>query len=505
MWRFVDAARGDLSDPITLEELDRLREQEQIHDFTDVISTQMIKSQGPMVRPIPYSRIQRLGVEFTPSPEEFLARRDGAITTVLAGPNNCGKTLLLRNLRSHLDHDAYLIQCNRFSHVDILNTRPQDEQEYRRYFDNFLSNFYTSRQNTEDNDLRLEQVITGLPDNARRRLFQLSQELLGNEFSLKRSDPNNEFSPYYVDMDGENLRYGSTGTRLLITLLGTLLNERFSVILIDEPEIGLSPKIQAALARSLYDETHRKNVFPHLKQVFVATHSHLFLDRSVLSNNFTVVKEKASITVQSVQSVSTLHQLQFNLLGNELESIFLPSVILMVEGDSDETFLARMMQLHIPDRRIAIVRSGGDGKVMDKLNVFTDALGDLHTSPYRDRLFVVLDSKNSLRVTRLENKGVLKNNIKIWSKNGVEYLYPEDILANIFRCHVSELKKIDFETDEFIQLNDVKKSKTELARAVVDKLLVSHTVHAELRGLISQIHCACGSSSTASVETLAEV
>jgi sorbitol-specific phosphotransferase system component IIBC len=167
----------------------------------------------------------------------------------------------------------------------------------------------------------------------------------------------------------------------------------------------------------------------------------------------------------------------------------------MVEGDSDETFLARMMQLHIPDRRVTIVRSGGEGKVIDKLKVLTDALGDLHTSPYRNRFFIVLDSKNSLRADRLEKQGVPKNNIKIWSKNGIEYLYPEDILADIFLCGVSELEQINLEADEAIQFNDVKKSKTELARAVVDKLSVNHTVQAELRELISQIRSACGSSS----------
>lgn len=459
-----------------------------------------------MARGIPYSMISRVAVEFTPSTNEFLASRNGQMATVLSGPNNCGKTLLLRQLYLLFGHDAYLMQCNRFSHVDILNTRHQDEHEHRRYHDNFVQNYHTSRQNTENNEHSLEQVITGLDDNQRDRLFELSTKLLGNKFSLKRSNPRNEFSPYYVDMDGENLRYGSSGTRLLITLLGTLLNERFSIILIDEPEIGLSPKIQAALAHFLYNKNQRKTFCPHLRQVFVATHSHLFLDRSVISNNFTVVKEKALASVQPVKSISALHQLQFNLLGNELESIFLPSAILMVEGDSDETFLARMMQFHIPDRRIAIVRSGGEGKMIDKLNVLTDALGDLHTSPYRDRFFVVLDSKNSLRVSRLEKQGVPKNNIKIWSKNGIEYLYPEDILANIFRCRVSELKKIDFETDEPIQFNDVKKSKTELARAVIDKLSVSHAVHAELRELISQIYRACdSSSSTASVDAVTEV
>lgn len=58
-------------------------------------------------------------------------------------------------------------------------------------------------------------------------------------------------------MDGENLRYGSSGIRLVLTLLGILLDNRFPVILIDEPENGLSPHIQAALARFLGNQEQR--------------------------------------------------------------------------------------------------------------------------------------------------------------------------------------------------------------------------------------------------------
>ena len=58
------------------------------------------------------------------------------------------------------------------------------------------------------------------------------------------TDPDNRVSPFTVSMDGENLRYGSSGTRLLLTLLGILLDERFSTILLDEPEIGLSPRTE---------------------------------------------------------------------------------------------------------------------------------------------------------------------------------------------------------------------------------------------------------------------
>ena len=380
-WYYFDDQQGEWAGPLTLDELDELRRDGKIEEYSQVINAQLARRQGPMGGGIPYSMISRLAVEFSPPVEEFLSSRNNKLTTVLSGPNNCGKTLLLRQLFALVGHDGYLIACSRFSHVDVLNTRKQEEHEHRRYYDNFIHNFHTSQQNSEDNELKLEQVITGLKDVQRDKLFGVCKDLLGNEFSLKRTDPENTFSPFYVDMDGENLRYGSSGTRLLLTLLGILLDERFSVILVDEPEIGLSPRIQAVLARFLYDKEHRQQFCPHLRQLYIVTHSHLFLDRGVFSNNYVVSKAGHVVSVKPVQSVGDFHQLQFNMLGNELESIFLPSAIVIVEGDSDVTFITRVVQLHIPDRKMAIVRAGGDGEVQNKLNVLREAFGDLATSP----------------------------------------------------------------------------------------------------------------------------
>jgi hypothetical protein len=307
---------------------------------------------------------------------------------------------------------------------------------------------------------------------------------------LKRTDPANTFSPFYVDMDGENLRYGSSGTRLLLMLLGILLDERFSVILVDEPEIGLSPRIQAVLARFLYDKEHRQQFCPHLRQLYIATHSHLFLDRGVFSNNYVVSKAGNIVSVKPVQSVGDFHQLQFNMLGNELESIFLPSAIVIVEGDSDVTFMTRVAQLHIPDRKVAIVRAGGDGEVQNKLNVLREAFGDLETSPYRDRLFVVLDKKHSLSVTRIEKQGVLKGNITVWSKNGIEYLYPEDLVATAFYCDAGELANGNFESDP-IEFNGIRKSKKQLAQIVTEGMTATHPMHPELQELVWRLRAAC--------------
>ena len=191
-----------------------------------------------------------------------------------------------------------------------------------------------------------------------------------------------------------------------------------------------------------------------------------------------------------VQSIGDLHQLQFAMLGNELESLFLPSAIALVEGPSDVIYITKIVQLHIPGRKVAIVRAGGDGEVQNKLNVLREAFGDLATSPYRDRLFVALDKKHSLKKERIKKQGVPEEHIFVWSNNGIEYLYPQELLAAAFRCAPAELSRINLESDP-IEFNGIRQSKNELAHFIADRITTTHCLHSELDKLVTRIRGAC--------------
>jgi len=489
-WYYLDKKNGKTVGPITLGELDALHGTGEIDDYSIVANTKMVAINGPESNGIRYSMISRSNVEFSPSVDEFYESRSEKQITVLSGPNNCGKTFLLKQLFSKIGHEGYLVSCNRFSHVDMLNTRQIDELQYRQYYDNFMHQFFTSNQNSENNDLRLEQILVNLKDKKRNDLFELCESLIGNKFSLQRTDPENTFSPFYVDMDGENLRYGSSGTRLLLTLLGTILNERFTILLIDEPEIGLNPGVQSGLARFIYDSELRNKYCPHLKQIYIATHSHIFLDRRLFSNNFIVKKARNLISIRQVKSIGDLQQLQFNLLGNELESVFLPSAIIIVEGDSDVSFITKLLQAHIPERSIAVVRGGGDGEIQKRLNFLKEAFGHLGSSPYHDRVFVILDKQHSVKTERIVKQGVPEKNITVWSMNGIEYFYPPDILSSIFFCSTDELDEINLENDPII-FNGITKSKKELSQAISDIINTEHVLHDELSRFIQNVKTSC--------------
>jgi hypothetical protein len=293
---------------------------------------------------------------------------------------------------------------------------------------------------------------------------------------MKRVVPDNEYSHGYIDIDGQNLSVSSTGTRLLLTILGICMDSRFKSILLDEPELGLSPRVQRALSDYLQDATSRAELFPHIKQIVVATHSQHFLHRRDLSSNFIVSKTDATFTLEQVDSVSDFHRLQFNLLGNSLEGLFLPSAIVIVEGESDLQFLGKALSLRFSGRNVVVIKADGDPK--KKFYSLRDTLGDVQRSPLRSRVFVVVDSShNSGLKAELVGLGLVAENFVVWDQNGIEYVYPPEIMASVFCCSPEQVNGIKISGDE-VWVNGIRKRKRELA-AEVASLLAVETRHAE--------------------------
>lgn len=194
--------------------------------------------------------------------------------------------------------------------------------------------------------------------------------------------------------------------------------------------------------------------------------------------------------MRQVASAAEFNRLQFNLLGNDLEALFLPSAIVLVEGESDATYLGRLFDLHLPQRKVALVRGGGDGDAQRKINVLTDAFGDMATNPFGSRTFVLLDRKNSTRVDRLIKLGVLSQNIRVLASNGIEHYYPKDHVATVFRCSTAEVAQIDLESDP-IEFNGIRRTKKELAEAVAPKLLAHTELDQEILAFIEDVRRAC--------------
>lgn len=436
------------------------------------------------------ARVKPPPISFAPIPGEFLRSRTGAGITVLSGLNNSGKTYFLKHIRKLLGADALIVGVDRFSTAHELQTHNPDERQLQNSYESFLTSFDRGDTNADKYGFSIPDLMRHLPNKQRDRVFQICGTLLGGTMSLKHVDNENDMTPYYVDLDGVNINFGSSGTRLLIILLCHLFDPRFHHIIIDEPELGLNPRVQAALGRWLTSPDLLTTELPNLSTLFISTHSHFFLDRNCLSNNFVVTKEGTNVSITAVRDHAGLNHLQFGMLGSDLTSLYLPSAIILVEGPSDYTFLSRIVSLRLPDHKIAIVNCRNDDGIKQRLHWLSETFPHLERGPYYRRTWAILDGTTDVNDAALSKKGVLPTNVKKWTQNGIEHYYPQGILKSIFCCNDSELSAMTLGSST-VTIGGTTKQKTAVASEVAN-LLTRETVFDEeledfLRELTSRL------------------
>ena len=169
-------------------------------------------------------------------------------------------------------------------------------------------------------------------------------------------------SQKYISCGGHNLSFTSSGFRLITTLVTSLLDTDYDTYLIDEPETALSPREQGILADFLFDRTHRARYFPHIKTLVFATHSTIFLDRRHIANNYTVEKLGDEIAVRRVETQTEFNRIHFFLLGNRFETLYLPSMIILVEGKTDHAFINTVLSKRLPNHQFSIINANSDNK-----------------------------------------------------------------------------------------------------------------------------------------------
>ena len=170
----------------------------------------------------------------------------------------------------------------------------------------------------------------------------------------------------------------------------------------------------------------------------------------------------SAIGLRRLATIQDLSGLQFLLLGNRLETLFLPSAIILVEGQSDHVFITRVLALRYPGSLTSVVQCGGDGRMPEILATARTLLGDIQRSPYHNRIFCILDAEHGRTLRdQLVRAGVSGENIVVWAGNGIEFVYPEDALRELFGAAKGLVIQ-----DDNVTLNGVSKRKKELAELV---------------------------------------
>ena len=233
-------------------------------------------------------------------------------------------------------------------------------------------------------------------------------------------------SQQYISVDGHNISFTSSGYRLVAALVTSMLDDEYDTIPLDEPELGISPETQGGFSEFLFDRDQRRRYFPHIKSLIIATHSTVFLDHSEIINNFVIEKRGDVIDMTRITTVGEIGRLHFFLLGNRFESLYLPSIIVIVEGKIDYGYIRKIAEVKYPDRNVSIFCANSDSRTKEILYIIKSLLGGIQGSPYQDRIFVILDSIHTQGLRdSLISQGMASKNVIIWDKNGIEHYYPE--------------------------------------------------------------------------------
>lgn len=413
-----------------------------------------------------YQYDQKPRTAFTPEATRLIGEIKKNAYSVLCGRNNCGKSFLLKTLKKSLGEKAAYLGPARYQNFNLLGHYAPSKNKRSEEFNQWLSQFENQAQNIDNSPWNLQQAIAELSDNKRIQLAEIMENLLGSKMDILHTITDNSMSQKYISVGGHNISYTSSGYRLIATLVTSLLSEEFDYFLIDEPELGISPEAQGVFSDFLFDPEIRKRYFGHVKSLVVATHSTIFLDRENLENNYFVEKNGDNIDLRKVKSVADINRIHFFLLGNRLESLYMPSAIVIVEGKSDYKYIERVLQTRFDGIRFSIIPANSDSRIREVFSITKGLFGDIQKSPYHGRVFAVIDSIHGVGlVQHLEKMGVPKDNIIVWSKNGIEYYYPPEIMKTIFQSSG------DFAiSGDQITLNGLVYSKNDLCDLVLPKV-----------------------------------
>lgn len=424
-----------------------------------------------------YQYDQKPNTWFTEESTEILQLLKNTEYGVLVGRNNCGKSFILKILNQQIGQNASYLGPARYQNFNLLSSYTLNRRKKEERLNQFLQQFQRESLNVDNSPLSLQQAIAELSDEQREKLREIIKILLGTDLEILHTVPENSMSQKYISCGGHNISFTSSGFRLITTLITCLLDLDYNVFLIDEPELGISPEAQGILADFLFDRKHREKYFSHIETLIFATHSTMFLDRLNIGNNYQIEKRGDEISIRRIQTQAEFNNIHFFLLGNRFETLYLPSLIIVVEGKCDHKFIQRVLSVRYKNFQFSIISANSDGEVKHVINTAKALLTDIQRSPYRDRIIVVLDSVHTTGlVSTLVGMGVSKENIIVWTENGIEYFYPPKIIDSLYGTG----ENIQIQGD-VVSRNGISYTKNELVDKVVDRVQEDTEMHIEFQ------------------------
>lgn len=360
---------------------------------------------------------------------------------VLTGPNNSGKSAILQwlNIHSPIAQQADYVSPRRFELSNQVAMALDSDTE--------LQNLFQQRKQYNETIAELQapdavRELVHWNDRDRDRVVEWHNKYFG-QLVIAKQNEQNKFSPPRITIDDRLATQQGSGSRAVLAVLVALFDPSHQAVLIDEPEIGIEPQVQRRLAALMRKVAKGEDGLP-MKRVFIATHSHLFLDRDEVASNYIVTKGPDGFAaVRQAASQDDLHALVYHLLGNSPADLFFPDNILVVEGPSDQAFWRSVLSLG-EGAGVAVHYADGDGSVGAALPAIEQMLKTQAYIPfwYRDRICVVVDASVDLGRMNEWREFLADDGTRVrrLAQNGIEFYYPRSVLRVITGLDGAELE-----------------------------------------------------------------
>jgi ABC-type cobalamin transport system ATPase subunit len=381
---------------------------------------------------------------------------------VLVGNNNAGKSALL--------------QLAFVNAVD--STGPGSAALLLSDRDLVMGSTETAGQNLEDYNNQLAAGIRGYPRrfetaNAAAATSQLARLLLTHsdfrgqlqlldDYLIRLGLPRSVTKAgQVVHFENVPLPQQGSGLRSVFTIISALTDDSMRVICIDEPEISLEATTQRLLRDLLIELAGERTIL-------VATHSHLFLNRSTPENNHVVQRDGAVVAVDTVKDEAALYDVAFRLLGNSTTDLWFPSNYWVVEGASDQIIAERILELVDRERArdVKVVAAGGVERVANSVVALEDALRPLvsRTSPYSGRVVALVDGSVGKSADRFTGMG---DRFYVLSATSLEAYLPGDLYERASRNKEDDLTESAKLKGNYVELAAFKRQLSEQIAAVI--------------------------------------
>ncbi|MBI5038061.1 MAG: AAA family ATPase [Candidatus Kerfeldbacteria bacterium] len=159
------------------------------------------------------------------------------------------------------------------------------------------------------------------------------------------------------------------GFQQIFTILLYFFHPQYTILLLEEPEIHLHP----ALVKRLYSILEKEN---DGDQIFITTHSPLFITATNLHRVFRVTRDGISTRVHSPRISG--HRINYSRLRQELNAdnleMFFSDSVLLVEGPSDHILMRGLIdRFYHGDKDIKVIQTYGKSNMdlyVELLRVF---------------------------------------------------------------------------------------------------------------------------------------